>query len=346
MARRRVELNIGDTHAAGTVTDFTKTENDTGLAPWQKAGASLAGDNLSLQEVLDRSGNNFKVKVVPAFAKVGENFIEAKEQRMVVRDDTGFVLGSVGTKYRAIQNQDQVQAISPLVESGFAKYDTAGLVDGGRIGWVMLKLNQEVNLPGNDRVIPYLMALWSHDGLFSTRFFPSPMRAYCANVLASLIGRASNGIAIRHTASADARLAEATRVIEASKGFYDDFQARATKLMTTRMAESQMLDLTSDLFPAMEEAGVLKVSTRAKNMREKVIDLFTNGAGHETANIRGTAWAGYNAVAEFADHHRSMRGGEGKEGNEARFHATMIGSGAMLKTKAINWIDKNVLLTQ
>jgi phage/plasmid-like protein (TIGR03299 family) len=346
MARRRTALNITDTHSpdSALVTDFTKTENDTGLAIWQKAGAALGNEPLSYQQVLERSGNNFKVAVVPAFAKVGENFVEAKEQRMVIREDTGNVLGTVGTKYKAIQNDTQIQAISPLVDSGFATYDTAGLVDGGRIGWVMLKLKNELNLPGNDRVVPYLMALWSHDGLFSTRFFPSPMRAFCANVLSSLIQKAANGISVRHTASADDRMKEAARVIEASNGFYNDFAARTTKLMTTRMTEGQMVDLTAHLFPAMEEAGVEKVSTRAKNMREKVIELFTTGAGNTQTGINGTAWAGFNAVAEFADHHRATRVSEGREATEARFQATMIGTGAQLKTKAINWIDHNVVL--
>lgn len=346
MARRRVALENVDTHNpdSALVTDFTKSENDTGLAIWQKAGTVLPDEALTAQQVLERSGNAFKVATVPAFAKVGDNYVEAKEQRMVIREDTGAVLGTVGTKYRTIQNDTQIQAIAPLVDSGFAKYDTAGLVDGGRIGWVMLKLKQEIELPGNDRVAPYLMALWSHDGLFSTRFFPSPMRAFCANVLSSLIGSAANGISVRHTASADARMQEAARVIEASNGFYNDFQARATKLMTTRMADSQMIDLTAHLFPAMEEDGKLKVSTRTKNMREKVLELFTSGAGNVEAGINGTAWAGFNAVAEFADHHRATRVGEGRQEAEARFQATVLGTGAQLKGKAINWIDKNVLL--
>jgi phage/plasmid-like protein (TIGR03299 family) len=347
MARRpALNLGITDTHSptGALVTDFTKTENDVGLAPWQKAGTALGQEALTYQQVLERSGNAFKVATVPAFAKVGEVYIEAKNQRMVVREDTGHVLGTVGTKYHTIQNETQIQAIAPLVDSGFAKYDTAGLVDGGRIGWVMLKINQDVTLPGNDRVLSYLMALWSHDGLISTRFFPSPMRAFCANVLSSLIAGATNGISVRHTSSAADRMQEAARVIEASNGFYNNFQARATKLMTTRMADGQMNELASVLFPAMEENGAEKVSTRSKNMREKLFDLFVNGAGHETANIRGTAWAGYNAVAEFADHHRSTRTTEGREAAEARFQTTMMGAGAQLKAKAIKWIDTNVLL--
>ena len=346
MARRRnAALENVDTHNPNSalVTDFNATP-DVGLAIWQKAGITLPNEVITADQVLERSGNNFKVATVPAFAKVGENFVQAKDHRMVVREDTGAVLGTVGTKYRVIQNNAQIQAISPLVENNFATYDTAGYIDGGRIGWVMLKLKNEIALPGNDRVLPYLMALWSHDGLFSTRFFPSPMRAFCANVLSSIIAGAQNGISIRHTASADTRIAEAARVIEASKGFYTDFQARATKLMTTRMSDGQMDELTTVLFPSAEEDGRTKVSTRTKNMREKVLDLFVNGAGHETANIRGTAWAGFNAVAEFADHHRSTRTGEGQNENEARFQATMLGTGAQLKAKAINWIDKNVLL--
>jgi phage/plasmid-like protein (TIGR03299 family) len=347
MARRPAVIDPRDTHNPETalVTDFNAT-TDVGLAPWQAAGAKLPDEIITATEVLERSGNNFKVKTVPAYACVGENqYVKALDQRMIVREDNNAVLGVVGKKYRVIQNETHIDCISPLVDNGFASYDTAGLVYGGQIGWVMLKLKTEITLPGNDRVMPYLMALWSHNGAFSTRFFPSPMRAFCANVLSSLIAGASNGINVRHTKSSEARMEEAKRVIETSQGFYTDFQARATKLMTTRMTDGQMINLTDYLFPSKEEEdGTVKVSTRTKNIREKVLDLFSNGAGHETANIRGTAWAGYNAVAEFTDHHRSTRVGAEKDEGESRFMSTMMGSGAQVKAKAINWIDKNVLL--
>ncbi len=334
-----------DTHSQDTalVTDFTKTEDDTGIPVWQKAGSKLLDEVLTASEVLHRSGNDFKVKTVPAYAKVGDVYVPAPDQKMVVREDTNVVLGTVGNKYKVIQNEDQIAAISPLVDSGFAKYDTAGLIYGGQIGWVMLKLNDEIALANSgDKVVKYLMALWSHNGASSFRIFPAPMRAFCANVLNSLLASAKNGINIRHTSSADQRIKEASRVIEASQGFYKDFEARANSLVTTPMTDKQMESLTEHLFPAKENAdGDVKVSTRSQNIRDTMMNLFVHGAGHE--RVRGTAWAGYNAVAEYADHHRATRVGEDGDTGESRLASTMWGSGNQIKTKAINYIDKVVI---
>lgn len=347
MARRPagIDPTQGNIHnpANALVTDFTKVENDTGLACWQQAGTKVKGEGLTANDVLERSGNLFKVKTVPAFAQIGDAYVAAPESKMVIREDNNAVLGVVGKKYRVIQNDNQLSAIAPLVETGFAEYDTAGLVYGGKIGWVMLKLKDELALPGsNDRVLKYLMALWSHDGSFSFKIFPAPLRAFCANVLNSLLSKAANGISIRHTASADARIKEAARIIEASQGFYADFAKRAAQLAGARMTDGQMLKLTEYLFPAKEEDGKEVVSTRSQNIRDNIIDLFANGAGH--APIRGTAWAGYNAVAEFADHYRATRTAEDGDENDSRLASTMWGSGMALKTKAINWIDREVLV--
>jgi len=344
MARRPAAINPNDTHNAATalVTDFNTTAT-TGLACWQQAGAKIEGETITAKDVLERSGNLFKVKTVPAFAKVGDQFFPAPESKMVVREDNNAVLGVVGNKYRVIQNEDQIGAIAPLVESGFAKYDTAGLVYGGQIGWAMLKMNDEIVLPNsNDRVLKYLMALWSHNGAFSFRIFPAPMRAFCANMLNSLLQGAGNGMNIRHTASADARIKEAGRIIEASQGFYSDFTERATKLQGQSMTDTQMKELTEHLFPAKtNDDGDAEVSTRSANIRESLMDLFVNGAGHEP--IRGTAWAGYNAVAEFTDHHRTTRTAEGENEKETKLASSLWGAGNNLKSKAIKWIDGNVM---
>lgn len=336
---RRTAINPADTHNSETalVTDFT---NDTGLAPWQQAGNPLA-ENLSVADVLERSGNNFKVDTVPAFAKVGDVFVPAKDSKMVIRTDNNAVLGVVGNKYKVIQNEDQVGTIASLVDSGFATWDTAGLVYGGQIGWAMLKLKDEITLAGNDKVQKYLMALWSHNGTFSFRVFPAPLRAFCANVLNTLLAQAQNGITIRHTRTADARMKEAARIIEASQGFYNNFTERATKLLEAKMSDNQMKDLTDYLFPSREKDGEEVVSTRTANIREKLMELWTNGAGHEA--IRGTAWAGYNAVAEFTDHFRSTRVTEGGDENDSRFASTMWGTGSQMKGQAVKWIDQNVL---
>ena len=71
--------------------------------------------------------------------------------------------------------------------------------------------------------------------------------------------------------------------------------------MATPYTEMQMNGLVERLFPMERD----ELSTRTQNHRQKVLELFEYGKGHE--QIRGTAWAALNAVAEFADHCRFTR---------------------------------------
>lgn len=344
MARRNLR-DQRDVHqkANAEITVFAEQNgNRVGVPVWQTVGTKLEGEILNGQQALERSGALWKVRKDPVYTKTGETFIEIPDYKAIVREDTGKVLGQVGKKYTPLQNEEAIKVLDPIVAAGIAEYDSVGQVYGGEIFWTMLKLKEDLVLPGNDRVMQYLMFLNSHNGSFSLRIFPTPMRAWCANVLASLLGRdAKNGIAIRHTRSAEARMEEAKHIIEATRGFYNDFGKLANKLALQAMSDNQMKALAEHLFPAVEnENGELKVSTRAQNMRDEVQKLFVEGAGHE--GIRGSAWAGLNAVAEYADHHRSIRVGEGNDEGEARFDSVMFGTGLALKSKAYNWISEKL----
>jgi hypothetical protein len=66
-------------------------------------------------------------------------------------------------------------------------------------------------------------------------------------------------------------------------------------------------------------------STRTKNQREKVRELFENGRG----NSGKSAWQLYNGAVEFVDHERTSV-------PEKALDNVMFGSGALLKEKAFS----------
>ena len=93
-----------------------------------------------------------------------------------------------------------------------------------------------------------------------------------------------------------------------------------------------MKDIVSELFPSSSE----DVSTRTKNTRDSVLNIYETGMGLE--KFRGTAWGAFNAVTEYADHWKTFKGGE----SEARASSIWFGSSAALKQKAYDLVSSVV----
>jgi hypothetical protein len=67
--------------------------------------------------------------------------------------------------------------------------------------------------------------------------------------------------------------------------------------------------------------------SRAENKVDDLLSLFADSRTHEA--VRGTVWAGYNALVEWADHYQEARGPA-----ENRARAAVLGSGVAFKARA------------
>jgi hypothetical protein len=147
---------------------------------------------------------------------------------------------------------------------------------------------------------------------------------------------AGEGITIRHTATAPARMEQAMRTLRVANRHFNEFEVEATRLASSRFTDTQMATLAATLFPDRDG----EPSPRGRNARAKLVELFTEGMGH--APIRGTGWAALNAVAEYTDHHRVVRTRPDISRSEARLCAAWFGTGAALKRQAYEVINQQV----
>jgi len=77
-------------------------------------------------------------------------------------------------------------------------------------------------------------------------------------------------------------------------------------------------------------------SSRARNVRDALYNLFERGKGQEIPLIRHSTWAAFNAVTEYVDHHRSSRGETDHERGSHRLESAWFGSGNRLKGRAFD----------
>ena len=309
--------------------------------PWHKLGV-VVPNALTSEEALRLGGLDWKVRKEPIYARIGADFHLVEGRSAIVRSSDNAILGDVGSRYTPIQNAQALDFFDSVVGSKEAMYETAGSLRGGRKVFITAKLPGTIRVTREDGdvVEKYLLLATSHDGSGANRMLFTPTRVVCANTLAAALrGSAGEGVSIRHTTNATAKIEAAQVALGIAVKFYDQLGESLKALAAHRFSDGDMKEFAAELLPGSvkEKDGkkVLEVSTRTENNRMKLLELFSSGVG-QVGEVRGTAWAAYNAATEYIDHTRSTRVGEGEDADDVRADAVLFGAGAAFKQKAFD----------
>jgi len=288
-------------------------------------------------EVDQLAGLNWTVDLKPVAVEGG---ITIPKARAVVRSSDGKPLSIVSDDYTPIQNHELRDIADAIVGEGGAHYHTAGSLNGGEDVWYLLRLPGTIKLPatdGTDDVEKFLLATNNFTGRRRCRILPTPVRVVCQNTLRAALGRKANGqgVSITHVGDTTQRIADAVKTVKMALGYYAEFETLAHTLATARYSAAQLNELTEVLFPARAEAvegEVVELHWRVEQQRERIKELAETGKGH--AKIAGTAWAAWNAVAEWTDWER------GTDAN--RVDNAWFGEGARIKQRALQTITQQL----
>ncbi len=216
------------------------------------------------------------------------------------------VLGVVGRGYTVIQNEEHADLLNRVVdESGGAHFETAGSLRGGRSVFLSMKLPRTMNIGGIDPVDLYLIALNSHDGTSAFRLLVSPVRVVCANTQALALRRAQSSFSIRHTSGAKGNIAQAREALGLTFKYAETFEREAEQMIQASLTDAQFAQIIGKLWTTESESK--RSATITANRADVLTGLFSDAPTN--ANIRGTRWAGYQAITEYLDHFAPVQGG-------------------------------------
>ncbi len=208
------------------------------------------------------------------------------------------VLGVVGRGYTVIQNEEHADLLNRVVdESGGAQFETAGSLRGGRSVFLSMKLPRTMNIGGIDPVDLYLIALNSHDGTSAFRLLVSPVRVVCANTQALALRRAQSSFSIRHTSGAKGNIAQAREALGLTFKYAEVFEREAEQMIQASLTDAQFAQIIGKLWTTESESK--RSATITANRADVLTGLFSDAPTN--ANIRGTRWAGYQAITEYLD---------------------------------------------
>jgi len=281
---------------------------------WHGLGTVFSDEKTTSEMLAAANLNNWNVRLLDV--EIPDTLTSDKNYSYVVRtnptDNTQTdILGVVGERYHVLQNEDLFSFGDNILDGG-GRWETAGSIRGGRVVFGSLALERETVLDPNgvaDKVKTYLLINTSHDGSIAIQASITPVRVVCANTLNLALGSKRNKIKqsfkIRHTQTANGKVAIAREALGLANKYMDAFDVMAKAMIEKEITAGQFNDIILAAYPKPEKdsKGAVK---KWENKVDVINDIYT---GQFNGMIAGNAWGAFNALTERLDWHRNARGG-------------------------------------
>jgi phage/plasmid-like protein (TIGR03299 family) len=237
-----------------------------------------------------------------------------------VRNDNNAVLGVVGRDYEVVQNADAFQFFDAIVGGGNGiKYETAGALGKGERIFITAKLPDYIKVGKQDLIEQYLFLTTSHDGFGSITAAFTPTRIVCNNTLNVALRNHSNGIKIRHTASANDRLKQAHTLMGISHVMAQELEELFNHWTKVRITDAQVKKLiqvamapNKEVISNLELGLADKLSTTYTNIVDNAYAYAMGNPTQQMETTAGTLFGAYNAITGYYQNVRNFKDGDAK----------------------------------
>jgi phage/plasmid-like protein (TIGR03299 family) len=303
------------------------------IVPWHKGGTIVQG-MLTAKDAIIAAKMDWTVEKEPI--SVRGKLVTGRSA--IVRADNDETLGIMKGRYEIIQNADAFEFFDAVVGEGQAIYDTAGTLDGGRVIWILARLPKTIFIEGrkDDEIEQYVLLVKSHDGSYSMMMQFVATRVVCQNTLSAALREALNQVKVRHTKNFRDKKEHVQKVLGVANAYFGELSLLVNALNKQNMTKQEMVKFAEILLPNKkdDDGKDEETTTRTENIRGEIVTLFDRGAG----NLGQTRWDALNAVTDYVDHDRTLRG------DSSRFEAALLGSGAKMKQRAVDILVDTAVL--
>lgn len=294
---------------------------------WHEVGQRVDKE-LTSAEAIKASGLDYTLEKRPLFCdNNGENVI-AENKMAIYNPINNKIIGIVSdNKYKIIQNIEAFDFFDNVVKTGEAVYNSVGALGNGEKIWLLAKLPSNMLYFGNQDIVEkYLLLTNSHDGKESLYMYFTPIRVVCQNTLNASLKDRSDGISIRHCGNIEAKVKTAREALGLALDFYTNLEANFKAFTEKKLTKDDCEKYFDSVLEINENED--DNSTHKINARDNIKALAERGKGTDIEGVKGSLWGAYNAVTEYADHYKTVRGN--------RMESLLFGSGAELKKRAFN----------
>ncbi|MBT8227593.1 MAG: DUF932 domain-containing protein [Dactylosporangium sp.] len=304
---------------------------------WHGLGSVIPGGTSDIDQVLRLGRIDFTVARRPVLFQtdLGGPTRVLPDQFVTVRSDTDAGLGCVGGRYEVIDNRAAFEFLQDLVEAYEVTWESAGALREGRKVFVAMRLPRTVRIDAagiNDEIIPFIVAINSHDGSSQFHVVVTPWRPVCRNTERFALRDAHSRWGVRHTRNARERIDEARRTLGLSVAYFDQFTAEEQQLARTNLAVDAFRALIDQLWPHPGEDAPVRARNAHDRRAAELTDMFTTSS----AQLGQTAYTAERVITEFSDWRTRIRPTGSLRGNNlaARATAMLEGTADEVKTSA------------
>lgn len=265
-------------------------------ASWDKIGSNVVKCNNNLDEILKTAGLDYEVEYRPV--SVSGIDTPSDKWQAIVRKSDNHVYNIAKKSYTICQNKDAFSLINELKED--VNIIKAGETPSGMV--YMIGEMPEVNILG-DKFKPNLIFQNSHTADFALKSAIIPLRVICKNQFSMAFNEASNTRTIKHTATINNQISEASKTLRNVSDYMHTFASKAEIYAKNKVSLNKVLD---SLFPIPEDATE-RVTNRILESRDKFSAIYNND---DNQNFKGTAWGILNAATDFYTHKEVKQGSE------------------------------------
>ncbi|HEY0637950.1 MAG TPA: DUF932 domain-containing protein [Pseudonocardiaceae bacterium] len=331
-----------DRHGTRTATvtaigraDFASGRRFPAFVGLAKATGGYYAENdhgMTLDQALRAARLDYTVDFVPLTVPVvgpnGVDMVEFRQRGTVATwpDGTRRGLGTVGARYQIVQPAQVGELGQAVLSESGANIVAAGAFGDpvGSRSYLAFKLPEGLTVGGQDPHDLYLTLLNSHDGSSGLTGLLAPIRLACTNQTAVTFGRGvANRFTIRHTGDTTGKIGAIRRALRLGFTWSAAWTAAAEQLLSRPLAGADLDAFLRAVLPTPASATTPAAERGWADRRWAIRQVITSSATNEFG--RGTAYAAYNGVVEYADFLSSTQATDPTASAIARYTRTLQG---------------------
>lgn len=303
---------------------------------WHRLGqemqAGMSIDDWAKAAGLDWTADKRNVFSAPVDATDNDvsHFNPCDGWRAIVRSDNAHCLGICSDRYQPVQPRDILDWFDRYiaVDDRF-QLDVAGSLKHGEIIWATATYRDPLNIAGDAHTARVLMTT-TFDGTGSTINQGTMTRTVCNNTLNVALADKRAVVRTRHNTQFNPARVGA-ELAQIASGF-EQYKAMGDSLARVEMAKDETSRFFKQCLDIPFDAKSSDVSTRKLNQFQALNNSYRATVSEGTE--ANTAWTALNTITRYVDHDRTTRG-NGVSAEEKQFTSAQFGSGAALKSKAV-----------
>jgi phage/plasmid-like protein (TIGR03299 family) len=286
--------------------------------PWHEQGTVLADYPGDWEHARKLAGLDWDPVTTEVYAITGVNadgtghYEPITGWKSIARSDTGAVLSLNKDSYTVIDHGEMGEIVEAVLAQPNVKWETAGVLDGGRAVWCLAMLDEPITLPGDDSpTLPYLAITNRHDGTAACALRATAVRIVCANTFraAELEGdRTGATFSFIHKSSWRNRIDEARRAVTGAQAEMRRYADLARDLLAIHVTPAQRELFITEFIPKPPEGLITdRVARNVDEARQALRMIFESTT---TEQVSDTAYGLVQAAGEYLDHVRTARSWE------------------------------------